>query len=631
MKNKVNSSDHYRALQSEVLPYELPLWFDSQSIHRIMSVDKKRDYLNSFFSIKNDSRRYIPLSYRIRRNESKTRTLSLAHPLAMLKVCEFYEDYKELIEYHCNRSSSSLRYPVKTASYFYGKKPEYTKSKNKIEIQGEEPAYSSSYFKYSKYPFLYKFFESYEYNQLEKKFFYLTMTDISGCFDNIYTHSIGWAIKGKEPTKKSIGNPSFHNFFDSLMQDLNNKETNGIIIGPEVSRVFSEIILQDIDNKVHSRLKEIYKLDKGIDFVLKRYVDDFFIFHNSKESERKIIEVINSTLSDYKLQINESKTKYLKRPFTTDITIAKNDIGEFIDSIEIKRTVDGVLKSVGNPSRRANSLISKLKLKVASHNVDYISISNFLVSSYIKSVYSYINKVVEEPDRNKNLLYSDLDILFFFHSMDLRVTTTDKICLFFVNLLNHLPSKSEVRDVLQKKFFDHCRQSIEIYINQSDKVNGIEILNLLATCTLLDKDFVFNKKMLLKYYEKLKERVDIYGGFYFIWSSFCIYCRNYNSLNSVYRRLIIDGYRFLLKNKIGPIDTEFYLLLFDISSCPDLPKNSRHKLFLKSLNRFLENPLTNRVINKQSWIFNDDFIIRWSSPTMIESSLLKKKFVFPYE
>ena len=42
--------------------------------------------------------------------------------------------------------------------------------------------------------------------------------------------------------------------FDNLMQSVNARETNGIVIGPEFSRIFAEIILQYIDQKVEQEL-----------------------------------------------------------------------------------------------------------------------------------------------------------------------------------------------------------------------------------------------------------------------------------------------------------------------------------------------------------------------------------------
>jgi len=44
------------------------------------------------------------------------------------------------------------------------------------------------------------------------------------------------------------------------MQSANYGETNGIIIGPEFSRIFAELILQQIDKSVESDLRKEDKL-----------------------------------------------------------------------------------------------------------------------------------------------------------------------------------------------------------------------------------------------------------------------------------------------------------------------------------------------------------------------------------
>ena len=48
------------------------------------------------------------------------------------------------------------------------------------------------------------------------------------------------------------------------MQEMNYNETNGIVIGPEFSRIFAEVILQQIDTSVERELLKlgyIHKVD----------------------------------------------------------------------------------------------------------------------------------------------------------------------------------------------------------------------------------------------------------------------------------------------------------------------------------------------------------------------------------
>ena len=137
------------------------------------------------------------------------------------------------------------------------------------------------------------------------------MIDVSRCFDSLYTHSISWAVRSKDYIKVNKGglNQSFDENFDKLMQNANHQETNGILIGSEVARIFAEIILQDIDQKVLNSLdsKGIFN---NLDYTIRRYVDDFCIFAKSKEIADKVTDVIADELNSYKLYINTNKTKY---------------------------------------------------------------------------------------------------------------------------------------------------------------------------------------------------------------------------------------------------------------------------------------------------------------------------------
>ncbi|TOB35951.1 DNA-binding protein, partial [Vibrio parahaemolyticus] len=233
-------------------------------------------------------------------------SISIMHPAAQLKVCEFYEEYGELIEYYCTKSKYSLRHPYRKTTKFYGKRQQGSKVCDGVEAESEERIVSSSYFKYKTYPFLYRFFESYEYHRLEKKFHSMLQVDVSKCFPSIYTHSIGWAVKSKR-LAKSKAKGSFDGEFDNLMQLTNYRETNGILIGPEVSRIFSEIILQKIDLNLIEKMHDSgYTISK--DYEFRRYVDDYFIFYRSDDVKNSIIKNLEHCLLDYKMYLNEAKT-----------------------------------------------------------------------------------------------------------------------------------------------------------------------------------------------------------------------------------------------------------------------------------------------------------------------------------
>lgn len=121
------------------------------------------------------------------------------------------------------------------------------------------------------------------------------------------------------------------------MSKTNYNETNGIITGPEFSRIFSEVIFQGIDSEIYKALEKL-DIICGVDYEIRRYVDDYFLFANNISKldiiERKIIDM----LYYYKLSINKSKRVFQERPFYTSKDIAIDKVRELIKSVNIKIT-----------------------------------------------------------------------------------------------------------------------------------------------------------------------------------------------------------------------------------------------------------------------------------------------------
>ena len=83
------------------------------------------------------------------------------------------------------------------------------------------------------------------------------------------------------------------------MQRSNNNETNGIPIGSEVSRIFAEIIFQQIDFNVIQILSEKHSHRFGCDYHFVRYVDDYVVFSNTTD----VMDVVSYIISDELLVI----------------------------------------------------------------------------------------------------------------------------------------------------------------------------------------------------------------------------------------------------------------------------------------------------------------------------------------
>ena len=370
-----------RVVFSDVLPYELPITFTNRFFYRYLIKneveceinpletkklklrwklgisDGARQVLDILFDInsneikivndKNEvpvpNRPNIPFSYRILHKRGKYRELAVIHPADQIKMASFYEKYKSLILYYCQQSRFSLRYPYAVACYFYYcDRLHHTllgKRSDDLELYFNEYENLKTYFSYKRYTQIYRFYEDYRYHRAEKKFAHLQKFDIQACFNSIYTHSIAWATNGGKATYKRFFKGSedgtFGSVWDSLMQKMNYNETNGIVIGPEFSRLFAEVILQYIDKCVEKDLNK-----KGyhwkVDYECYRYVDDHFFFYNNKEVLETARQSYAYHLNEYKMSISNEKTEDMERPFITPISRAKLAIDKLIhDTITI--------------------------------------------------------------------------------------------------------------------------------------------------------------------------------------------------------------------------------------------------------------------------------------------------------
>lgn len=150
--------------------------------------------------------------------------------------------------------------------------------------------------------------------KLSMGYSYQLNVDITRFYDTVYTHSITWAICGKENAKKYFRESNgqkpadyeWADSFDKNIRSQKNGETNGIITGPFTSRIFSEIILAAIDAKL--REEKLF---------FSRYVDDYQFYFSTKTDAESNIPLINRILKEYGLNVNELKTSIKEFPFET--------------------------------------------------------------------------------------------------------------------------------------------------------------------------------------------------------------------------------------------------------------------------------------------------------------------------
>jgi len=141
------------------------------------------------------------------------------------------------------------------------------------------------------------------------RFKVLIRTDITNFYNSVYTHSIAWALHGREIAFSDKNFKLIGNKIDKLVQYANNGRTNGIPVGSAVSDLIAEILLAKIDQNVSLKLKK-----ENITFLGTRFKDDYRILANTEENTKKILRVLSEELHKFNLLISENKTKILCLP-----------------------------------------------------------------------------------------------------------------------------------------------------------------------------------------------------------------------------------------------------------------------------------------------------------------------------
>lgn len=131
--------------------------------------------------------------------------------------------------------------------------------------------------------------------------------DISKFYPTIYTHSITWALLGKEKAKYfyrqdqldyegdteaelyTIGNE-----IDKRIRNCQDKQSIGIPIGPDTSHIIAEVIACRIDQLLQEKFT-------NIDLKGCRYYDDYYLFVSTKDQADQVLKSLQKILRDFQL------------------------------------------------------------------------------------------------------------------------------------------------------------------------------------------------------------------------------------------------------------------------------------------------------------------------------------------
>lgn len=695
-----------RVLFSDVLPYECPIFFSNRYLYRFLAkylwIGKEKKVNSITYNVLEQKKRlnekdanafaallfgcyekgkrigdlqhrvnalFYPFQFNIAHKKNKNRTLSIIHPYNQWQIVEFYEQYKYSILYLCNQSNFSLRKPHKIAQYFYYRDRLHRKlsghESDKVELFFNEYENLKTYFSYEKYSNIYKFYEDYRYQRAEKKFKHLVKFDLQSCFDSIYTHTISWATAGGADKVKVL--PGYHgswvgDSFDNLMQSVNARETNGIVIGPEFSRIFAEIILQYIDQKVERELLEEHLRHKST-YECYRYVDDYFFFYNEEKDRNLFMESLTKWLKEFKLQISPSKTEEFERPFITKITLAKlriegliNDIfsvplweeavlnsdEEKEDDTEVVASDNDkeILDKKFNIYLSANSVNTQIKAIIRECGIEYRDIANYLLEKISQRLDAFLNRYekgfkkyeylmsMENTDKDEieihaqrvqrkltSFLVSLVDVSFFVFNSNRQVNTTLKLQKIMNTIVLYAKRYGDFRDNPEVRFqtiskdiiFKKIQDEIALVLSTTDLHRNTlhESLYLLILAKELGNAYLLAPEVIKSFIEKSKLQYNLFACIILLYYYANHKC--YNEQKILLKNELLKKYRLVAETE-RKRNAELTILTADMMTCPFVDEAYKQNLLkLMGITEIEDQRMIMRFAKKQKFIFT-----RWT-------------------
>lgn len=695
-----------RVLFSDVLPYECPIIFSNRYLYRFLAkylwVGEEQKVDNITWNVLKQSKRldekdantfaallfgcyekhkkieilqhrpnalFYPYQFNIAHKTNKTRTLSIIHPYNQWQVVEFYDQYKYSILYLCSKSKFSLRKPHKIAQYFYYRDRLHRRlsghESDKVELFFNEYENLKTYFSYEKYSNIYKFYEDYRYQRAEKKFKHLVKFDLQSCFDSIYTHTISWATAGGADKVKVL--PGYHgswvgDAFDNLMQSVNARETNGIVIGPEFSRIFAEIILQYIDQKVEQELLG-KDLRQKSSYECYRYVDDYFLFYNDEKDRNLFMESLTKWLKEFKLQISPSKTEEFERPFITKVTIAKQRIENLLSNIfstplweevesklnteEEEDTEDEesdkdreILDRKFNIYLSANSVNAQIKAIVKECGIEYRDIANYLLEKTSQRLDAFLNRyeigfkkyerLMSKEEANKDeveihaqrvqrkltsYLVSLIDVAFFVFNSNRQINTTLKLLKIMNSIIIYgkrhgdFKVNPEVRfqtiskDIIFKKIQDEI--ALVLATTDSHRNTLHESLYLLILAKELGYSYLLAPEVIKSFIGKSELQYNLFACIILLYYYANHKC--YDAQKALLKDEILKKYRLVAESE-RKRNSELTILTADMMTCPFVDNAYKQSLLtLIGITEMKDQQMIMRFAKKQKYIFT-----RWT-------------------
>ena len=664
------SNSKYRVVVSDVLPYERPAFFTNRFFARFLKyygiVSKEgslvatrhaeTEGLKEFLEVLGGSgKKSRPcFQYNITKDgHEEGRCLTLSHPFHQVEMLEFYDRYKMLIIDFSKRSHFSIRYPAKVATY--KKRP---KGYHKLWSDDALPLDSSEslkhFFAYRHYKNINMFYGDYRFLRAEKQFSQMAKFDLHHCFESISPETLSQAMFG-HPVDECMGSMAYD--FCKLQQSFRN-ENSGIVIGPEFSRIYAEIVLQKIDMNVENDLESL-GIHRNSDYIFYRYVDDGFLFFHDADVKDIFTSSYTDRLKEYNLVLNDKKNIiFTTRPFLEDISTAKTQLIKLIDAKFQNRldTFKGFVKMQKNiidiPVKiDFKNFINEMRsiLRSEGKQTGYKDITSFILGliqkrlmtllSVFNTLYSEYTKASESGDINEigsrtkesyerefvSFCLEMVEILFFILCCDMRMSTSIKVVSLVNKLQMFVRGRCDiVDDVKSSRFPSASIEQIDDKI--SDEIaslfmnmrpypyNLMEILNILELEKVMKKKNQIMPSVLIKFLSQ-SELSEEYLNFFTVFEiiHFIKDDERYCSLQTILNDWIKNKITTLSKSDSS--DTEAVLTFLEAMSCPWVDVDTKME-YAKILYGERDYEKVSRFAEKQK-----DLFVQWRDFNLEEAML----------
>lgn len=266
--------------------------------------------------------------------------------------------------------------------------------------------------------------------ELSLKYRYMFVTDITNCYASMYTHTIAWALMGKEEAKEKMQCKGLlGNIIDHYIQGMQFGQTNGIPQGSVLFDFIAEIILGYADKQLADKLAA-----NGIEkYTILRYRDDYRIFSNSKDELEKIAFFLQEVLTELNLQLNTKKTMLTEDVVTDSI---KKDKVWYVTNIPIYKKRKNTIYSLGSLQQEALYIHQFAK--------------KYPNSGMVIKLLTFYARRLKNRKRNKNVA---LVLISMFADIAMDSPKGYKIVLMIISkLLQTIPTTAERKEIVNNLY-----------------------------------------------------------------------------------------------------------------------------------------------------------------------------------